>query len=382
MKRHIITPRPDWKEKADSIGFNYYNDQNTGYGTNWNESICYEFTTEEVDILEEATEKLHSMCLEAVEYVTTNRNLMTKFSIKPEFHDYIIRSWQNREPSLYGRFDLSYDGKSAPKMLEYNADTPTLVIETALMQWFWLQDNDVYKDYDQFNSLHEKLLDNFKYIKSFLPAGETFYFIGYEDLLEEYQTLQYFIDLATQSELKCKFLNISDLGSDGRYLYDKEDNHVRFFFKLYPWEWMYEEEVSKTLLNNRFGILEPAWKCILSNKAILPVLWEMFPNSELLLPSTWKDTEQPTNNFVIKPMLSREGANIDFIENGVLTHSTDGCYTGPRIYQQKANLFADNGNYAVIGSWIVGDKSAGIVIRDSPDPIVKNMSYVVPHYFI
>jgi glutathionylspermidine synthase len=113
--------------------------------------VVYEFTAAEVDELEAATEELHARCLDAVEYISGDANIMRGIGIPDHYHAYIRRSWERRDPSLYGRFDLAYDGLSPPKMMEYNADTPTMVIETALAQWFWLQ--DTMEGADQFNSV-------------------------------------------------------------------------------------------------------------------------------------------------------------------------------------------------------------------------------------
>ena len=50
-----------------------------------------------------------------------------------------------------------YDGKAPPRLLEYNADTPTALLEASVAQWFWLQ--DCFPTADQFNSIHERLID-------------------------------------------------------------------------------------------------------------------------------------------------------------------------------------------------------------------------------
>ena len=97
--------------------------------------------------------------------------------------------------------------------------------------------------------------------------------------------------------------------------------------------------------------------------------------------STWTAEEQPTKNYVAKPLLSREGSNIDLYVDGQLAESTDGIYYGKKIFQQKAELFQQDGNHAVIGSWIVGNRSAGIIVRDTPHMIVQDRSRVVPHWF-
>lgn len=379
MIRHNINPRPDWQTTANDIGFTFFNNGIDGDGTLWNENVAYEFTSGEVDELDDATEALHEMSLKVVDHIVSNDNLMMNLDIPDKFHDMIKNSWRNKEPSLYGRFDLSYDGKSPPKMLEYNADTPTLVIETSLMQWTWLQ--QVMPNCDQFNSFHEKMLDRFKYIRTLVPVNETFYFIGYPGLEEEFRTLEYLEDLAQQTNLKTRFISIHDVGSNGTNFYDLYNNVIKFWFKLYPWEWMMREEFSDTLLKSNNGILEPIWKSILSNKGFLPIMYELFPDSPYILPAFF-DENKISGDYVVKPILSREGANINMISGGKSICQTDGDYgNGRNVYQKTANLFCQDGNYAVIGSWIIGNKSAGIVMRDSRSPIIRSNSSVVPHYF-
>jgi len=87
-------------------------------------------------------------------------------------------------------------------------------------------------------------------------------------------------------------------------------------------------------------------------------------------------------DYVAKPLLGREGANIDIISSGNTIESTGGIYQGRRIYQQRARLFKQDGHHAVIGSWVVGNKSAGMIIRDHHKEIVQDTSRVVPHWFI
>ncbi len=383
MKRHVIAARDNWQEKVEEHGFTYHTKGvpgEPGYGTYWDETVAYEFTADEVDVLEAATEELHARCLDAVDFVFNNKELMTKMGINADYHDYIQWSWARKDPSLYGRFDLSYDGINPPTMLEYNADTPTMVIETALVQWFWLQEKR--KGADQFNSLHEKLLDRFGEIRVQMPLNETFYFAGYHDNEEEKQTCIYLQDLATQTGMKTEFIDLPNIGWLNNQFVDMNDKPIKFWFKLYPWEWMMTDDFGRNTRTDCSGVIEPVWKSILSNKGILPVLHEMFPDHPNILPATWAAKDQPTGDFVAKPMLSREGKNIDFYKNGKIVESTDGEYYSHKIYQQKANLFQQDGNYAVIGSWVVGDKSAGMIIRDSTDLIVKDLSRVVPHWFV
>ena len=167
-----------------------------------------------------------------------------------------------------------------------------------------------------------------------------------------------------------------------------------------------EDQFGSYLSKKSSGILEPIWKTILSNKGMLPLLYEMFPDHPNILPASFENNlpaddddwfdfhsnatveeleaygkgEINIGDFVVKPMLSREGANIDLIENGKLIKKTHGDYTGPRIYQKRAELFQQDGSYAVIGSWVVGNLAAGMIIRDHNQEIVQDTSKVVPHW--
>lgn len=131
MRRLTIDPRPGWQKKVERYGFLFHTPQGVPY---WDESACYQFSTHEVDTLELATQTLHEMCIELVGEVIRER-MFGLFLIPKEFEGLVIRSWEEDEPSVYGRFDLAFDGVGPPKMLEYNADTPTALLEAAVAQW-------------------------------------------------------------------------------------------------------------------------------------------------------------------------------------------------------------------------------------------------------
>lgn len=83
----------------------------------------------------------------------------------------IVWSWNEEPPAIYGRFDLAYDGIHPPKLLEYNADTPTALLEASVVQWYWLQ--DVFPKDDQFNSIHEHLVAKWKELKDYVGRGSS-----------------------------------------------------------------------------------------------------------------------------------------------------------------------------------------------------------------
>lgn len=252
------------------------------------------------------------------------------------------------------------------------------MIETAVVQWFWLQSKRF--GADQFNSLHEKLQARFDAIRVLMQPGEQFYFAGYKDNDEERQTCIYLQDLAKQSGMNTQLIDLREIGWLNNQFVDLQDKPIKYWFKLYPWEWMVEDQFGSYTANDVSGIVEPIWKMLLSNKAMMAVMSELFPQHPNLLHTTWTQQEQK-GDYVSKPILSREGANITLVENGNVTAQTDGVYHGPKIFQEKAQLFQQDGNFAVIGSWVVGNESAGMIIRDHDRPIVQDLSRVVPHWF-
>src|SRR6185295_3055795 len=136
MRRLTLDPRPGWQKKLEDLGVYFH----TLHGeTYWDETAAYQLTRFEVDQLELATHPPHEMCLEVVGDVIEQR-MFDLFLIPPGFRDTLVRSWENQDPTVYGRFDLAYDGSGPPRMLEYNADTPTALVEASVAQWFWLKD--------------------------------------------------------------------------------------------------------------------------------------------------------------------------------------------------------------------------------------------------
>jgi glutathionylspermidine synthase len=159
MRRTACDPRPGWQAKCEAVGFPHHTSDQGPY---WDESACYDLRRFEVDTLERATHELQEMCLAAVQNVIDERRFGL-FRIPKQFEEWIIRSWDEDERTIYGRFDLVYDGVNPPKLLEYNADTPTALVEAAVVQWHWLQDTDPRAD--QFNSIHERLIEAWESLK-------------------------------------------------------------------------------------------------------------------------------------------------------------------------------------------------------------------------
>jgi glutathionylspermidine synthase len=374
VQRETLVPRADWPRKVEELGFLFHSVD----GVYWDERACYRFTSAEIDKLEAATGELQSRCIDAAGRVIEKRDY-TRFAIPEPFHALIERSWEDDEKSLYGRFDLSWDGSGEPKMLEYNADTPTALLEASVVQWYWLK--DVFPRADQFNSIHEKLIDRWKDMRAQLPADSRVYFSCDADSPEDQGNLDYLRDTAIQAGLDALPIDIADIGWDGAKFVDLDERTIAALFKLYPWEWMVREEFGQFLLKATMKVIEPPWKMLLSNKAILPVLWEMFPGHPNLLAASFEPGRFATD-FVKKPLYSREGANVSITSRGATLEAPGEYGEEGFVWQAYHELPRFEGNYTVIGSWIIGEEPAGIGIREDESPITRNSSRFVPHYFV
>lgn len=370
MQRLTLTPRPDKASKLEAIGLSFH-----AWDDYWNEAACYRFSAAQVDKLEEATEALHAMCLQAVDHVIAQGRL-AQLGFPKQAHALIEASWQKREPSLYGRFDLAYDGHSPPRMLEYNADTPTSLLESSVAQWYWLQ--DVFPQADQFNSLHERLVERWQQ----LGIQGLLHIASLEDNEEDWVCTHYLIETALQAGIKAEHITLENIGwnaAQQRFV-DMAEQPISTLFKLYPWEWIFQEPFGQNIAASTTRFIEPVWKAVLSCKGILPVLWELFEGHPNLLPAYFEPGR--LQHYARKPLFSREGANVQLHTPQGLSAGAEGPYGAEGfVYQALAPMPQFAGRYPVIGSWIVGDQAAGMCLREDTRPVTTNMSQFVPHFF-
>ena len=177
MKRKIFTPRPDWQVEHQNIGFDYFNLPSLDGSIYWSEGVAYEFTLKQIEQLEDAANELHQMCLSVVGDLIQRGDYPAYFQIPETAISHIEHSWKQNAPMLYGRFDFAYDGRNI-KMLEYNADTPTGLLEASVAQWLWIEQVSGIANRDQFNSIHEDLIKRWKTI---LPRGSHVHFAACQE---------------------------------------------------------------------------------------------------------------------------------------------------------------------------------------------------------
>lgn len=292
MKRITIAERSDWRDKARAVGFGFHEMYGEPY---WVDDAAYVFSLEEIETrIEAPSQELHDMCMDLIGDIVENEEVLDRLAIPDDLRDVVRRSWQRQDRHLYGRFDLAYDGEGPAKLLEYNADTPTSVFETAYFQFNWLTDQQALgalpADADQYNLLQESLVEAFEQF----PKQPIFHFAAMTENEEDRGTTVYLMDCALQAGHRVELLDIGDIGIDaeGRFT-DLQDRVIDQCFKLYPWEFMLREPFSRQLARSGDVFVEPAWKSILSNKGLLPLLWQRHPNHPNLLPSFLPTIQPP-----------------------------------------------------------------------------------------
>lgn len=386
MRRIVATERPQWRELAEQLGFRFHTINGAPY---WDEGAYYQFTLAQIEQdLEAPTEELHEMCMDLVSRAVRDEEYLCKLAIPPAYWDYIRRSWLDGQPHLYGRMDFAYDGTGPAKLYELNYDTPTSLYESAFFQWVWLEQcleqGLLPAGADQFNSIQEALIGVFEHLRPQLPGP--LYFSCVRDSIEDRGTIQYLRDCAAQAGIPTGLIAIEELGAsvDGRFT-DPEHTVIPAIFKLYPWEHMFQEQYGPLLPNADTYFFEPPWKAILSNKGILPLLWSLHEGHPNLLPAYYD--EDPAHElrpgWVRKPLFSREGANVTMRAPSGETLAEDGPYTdAPYILQAFHPLPCFDGNYTLIGSWVIGDCACGIGIREDQSLITKDTSRFLPHIIL
>ena len=378
MKRQTTATRADWKSRVEARGLVWHSLGDQPY---WNEGVYYSFTPAQIEEIEAATAELYARFLDAGQAVLDDPDGLEIFGIPTWCHDAIRKAWNDEPPALnYGRFDLGYDGTQPPRLFEFNCDTPTSLLEAAVIQWDWKQ--DVFPKLDQFNSLHERLVAKWIDIRSLLP-GQRLHFTHIADSAgEDSVTTAYLRDTASEARLKTTDIIVDDIGwhREQHRFVDIDNQPITSIYHLYPWEWLVNEKFGRNLIESLDSTIwiEPIWKMIWSNKAILPVLSAMFPNHPNLLGASY---DPPSfGRFVAKPMLGREGASITVLDGPKIVEQSAGSYgNGGYIYQEMFALpETAPGCFPVVGSWIIDGVPAGMGIREG-GLITGSGARFVPH---
>ena len=368
MERLSVRPRENWQSQVEALGLTYHT---WGGNVYWDESTCYQLTTCEIQEIATATNEIEGMCIAVVEEVVQHQRY-SEFDIPAHAWKLIEDSWYRGDQHLYGRLDLSYNGNQPPKLLEYNADTPTTLLESSLVQKHWLE--QVRPGSDQFNSIHERLVAVWP---QFGP--DPIHLIGREQYSELLATNTYMAKTIIEAGLEPKLQHVDKIVWNDREFVDSDNVVVKTIFKLYPWEWLIHGAYGTYAPYCKIKFIEPIWKMILSNKALMVLLWELFPDHPNLLPAYF-DPKKIHGDYVKKPLLGRKGENVSlYSAQGKIM--TKGSFSkGPFMYQQSHPLPNLDSHYPLLISWLIKGQASGIGIREDQTPISTVLGHFVPHF--
>jgi len=377
-------------EYLESLGFVWHTDSDE---SSYIADALVVISEQEAEAYYEATNELYDMYVEAAEHVVQN-NLFHEIGIPFNLVDSIKESWENDVHwHLYGRFDLAGGINGTPiKLLEFNADTPTALFETAIVQWAILKQNELEEE-SQFNALYESLVDNFKRLVTLEEDVSTFeeHYDGWNFLFtsvrgnaEEENTVKLLQHIATEAGFNTQFAYIDDIEfSDEEGIFYNEENY-ELWFKLIPWEDIALEEsdlamlLSNIIKNQKAIMFNPAYTLLFQSKGLLKILWDLYPNHPLLLEASFEPLQ--ATKQVEKPVFGREGGSVTIIdENNHMIETVEGSYENHKmVYQAYTELDLDaTGNSYQAGVFYAYEACA-LGFRKG-GKILDNMSKFVGH---
>lgn len=375
------------KENLETMGFTWHTDAD---GSPYVDDKLIVISEKEANNYYEACNELYDMFANAGEYAISN-NLLDKLGIPFNLHEIVKMSWENDVHwHLYGRFDLAGGLDNLPiKLLEFNANTPTALFETAILQFEQLRLNNLNEE-NQFNHTYEAIVDNFKRLATLdedvsnfdgIYEGWKILFTSVKDAEEELTT-RLLMQMAKDAGYECEFAYIEDVefSEDGVFL---GDINYEFCFMLIPWEIIAIEEselahlLTKIIKNQKAIILNPAYTLMFQSKAILELLWQLYPNHKYLLKTSFVPLENTKQ--VKKPFFGREGANITiFDKNGEIITKSNGEYeNNGYIYQEFAELNHYNEEFYQAGVFFAYE-ACGLGFRKG-NAILDNYAKFVGH---
>ena len=374
----------------ESIGFGWHTDLD---GSRYIADELVSITDDEAEKFYEAANELYDMYVAAAKYVIDN-DLFHELGIAFNPVDIIQASWENDVHwHIYGRFDLAggIDGKPI-KLIEFNADTPTSLFETAIIQWAMLKFNNI-NEAKQFNNLYEALVENFKRLITLEEDTSKFdeYYEGWKILFssiagnnEDENTTRLLEAAARDAGFECGFAFVDEVGFDDDEGIFWNEKNWEYWFKLIPWEMIAIDEsdlalIIKNIINNQKAIiLNPAYTLLFQSKGIMKILWDLYPNHPLLLQSSFEPLKGKKQ--VKKPFLAREGANVSIINSdGNIEAQNGGEYdNGKFLYQEFAEFAKDSNGDSYQAGVFFAFEGCALGFRKGKD-IIDNYSKFVGH---
>lgn len=380
---------PSFKERLSEINMGYSTAKGSPY---WSTDAAYVMTEKQVESIENAMANVHGMILDLIGSIVTAGDYHL-FSLRREMAQAVDASWRGGERALLGRFDLSFASDGTPKVLEYNADTPTGLFEAAIVQWEWYEgqaeaNRPLFANTSQFNTINRSLIERWKHLDIKGRVDFTSTVIpgvggSLAETPDELLVSQYLKDTAETAGLKTGEVRLTDVGWDSseRFFTDASDRKIKNLSKIYPWEWLEIDDYGECIPVAKTRFIEPAWKRLIADKRLLALLWDRHKGHPNLLQTSLL----PGDMFgpaVSKPVMGRAGANITIPGQPV----TPGIYGSQiKIFQEFCPIpkfSSERGDvFVTLGAWMVGDETCGVGVREDDGVVTGSSDSFAPHYF-
>lgn len=385
-----VTPLDD--TTLEELGFTWHTDSD---GTHYVADELVKITTDEAEAYYYAANELYDMFVEAAEYVIEN-DLFFELGIPFNLIESIKKSWENDVHwHIYGRFDLAGGIDGAPiRLIEFNADTPTGLYESAVLQWALLKHNSM-DEAKQFNDIYQAIRANFRRLITLFDEPDNFdalydgwkiLFSSVEGNDEEEVTTRLLRQIATDAGFATGFEFLQNVQFDEGGISDSDGNPYEYWYKLYPWEDIGTDEPDLAVLlntimsNQKAIILNPAYTLLFQSKGMMKILSDLFPDSPYLLKTSFEPLD---GAYVEKRMFGREGANTKIVDSaGNTVIETDGPYGNYKpVYQEYVEFPKDSqGNHYQAGVFFAYE-ACGVGFRRG-GKVLDNMSKFVGHVMV
>ena len=377
----------------EAVGMTWHTDT---YGQSYIADEIIPVSAAQAEAYYTAANEVYEMFITAGQYVIDN-NLFQALDIPFNLENQIIRSWENDHRHLYGRFDFAGGLDGLPiKLIEFNADTPTSLFETAIVQWALLKTNGM-DEAAQFNAIYESIRHNFRRLITGDADPETFdqhyqfqniLFSSVRNLPEDERTTRFLQHLANEAGFQTDFCYMDEVGFlEQAGIFNPQQTRFDYWFKLYPWEDIALQTdgivgiLDDITRQTPTIILNPAYTLLFQSKGMMQVLCELFPDSPYLL----ETKTQPLHGkrYVAKKMFGREGANTTIYNaDGKVEHSIPGVYDRYRtIYQAFADYPKDAQGRSYQAGVFFAWEGCGLGFRRG-GKILDNMSKFVAHHIV
>jgi len=367
-----------------------------------NRDLFYVISETALAELRRATNELHAMFLHATEAVMHDDALLERFNFPRVLWPRLRQSWSDRRnEAITGRFDFALRPEGI-KVYEYNCDSASCHMEAGKVQGKWAAHFGCDVGRDAGGRLPSDLMDTWKYAE----VDDVLHIMYGDDEEESYhsQFMKEILDAAGIPNKMQHGLDGLRWSADGG-IEDAEGTPIRWVWKTWAWETALdqiraecEDDESRlenydldakrahaprlvdVLLRREVMVYEPLWTLVPSNKAILPVLWQMFTNQRNLLDAAFELTDTiSSKGYVAKPIVGRCGANINLYRaDDSLLASTEGNFDSPnQVYQSLFLLPEVAGNRVQLCTFTAGGTYAGACVRADNSVVIVADSDIV-----